>query len=165
MNCYLFLTRRYGYPLSLIGHLNDYKGAVGCKSLFDRLFLHINDTGGDKNSTFFYMNRDFLLEHNNNISQNIGNRHIVVLITCGVLYLFIIDDKEVQDAAGYEYYDVAVANILADVIIMLQKEIPVHIKKGGIFITSGIINMKEEAVKEAFAANSAFVIIEVTYQG
>ena len=76
-----------------------------------------------------------------------------------------IDDKEVQDAAGYEYYDVAVANILADVIIMLQKEIPVHIKKGGIFITSGIINMKEEAVKEAFAANSAFEIIEVTYQG
>lgn len=77
----------------------------------------------------------------------------------------IIDDKEVQDAAGYEYYDVAVANILADVIIMLQKEMPVHIKKGGIFITSGIINMKEEAVKEAFAANSAFEIIEVTYQG
>ena len=77
----------------------------------------------------------------------------------------IIDDKEVQDAAGYEYYDVAVANILADVIIMLQKEIPVHIKKGGIFITSGIINMKEEAVKEAFVANSAFEIIEVTYQG
>ena len=77
----------------------------------------------------------------------------------------IIDDKEVQDAAGYEYYDVAVANILADVIIMLQKEIPVHIKKGGIFITSGIINMKEEVVKEVFAANSAFEIIEVTYQG
>ena len=82
-----------------------------------------------------------------------------------VLQGHIIDDKEVQDAAGYEYYDVAVANILADVIIMLQKEIPVHIKKGGIFITSGIINMKEEAVKEAFAANSAFEIIEVTYQG
>lgn len=77
----------------------------------------------------------------------------------------IIDDKEVQDAAGYEYYDVAVANILADVIIMLQKEIPVHIKKDGIFITSGIINMKEEAVKEAFAANDAFEVVEITYQG
>lgn len=89
-------------------------------------------------------------------------------IPAGLFTVFqgnIIDDKEVQDAAGYEYYDVAVANILADVIIMLQKEIPVHIKKGGIFITSGIINMKEEAVKEAFAANSAFEIIEVTYQG
>ena len=43
------------------------------------------------------MNRDFLLEHNNNISQNIGNRHIVVLITCGVLYLFIIDDISLKN--------------------------------------------------------------------
>ena len=77
----------------------------------------------------------------------------------------IIDDKNVQDIAGYECYDVAVANILADIIIMLQEEIPVHIKKGGIFITSGIINMKEDAVKEAFAANDAFEVIEVTYQG
>lgn len=77
----------------------------------------------------------------------------------------IIDDCKVQDAVGYECYDVAVANILADVIILLQKEIPVHIRKGGIFITSGIINMKEEAVKEAFAANDAFEIVEVTYQG
>lgn len=65
----------------------------------------------------------------------------------------IIDDKTVQDEVKYEYYDIAVANILADVIIMLQKEIPVHIKKNGIFITSGIIDMKEEAVKAAFEAN------------
>ena len=46
----------------------------------------------------------------------------------------IIDDKQVQDKAGYQCYDIAVANILADVIIMLQKEIPVHLKKDGIFI-------------------------------
>ena len=77
----------------------------------------------------------------------------------------IIDDKDVQDAAGYEKYDVVVANILADVIILLQSEVPVHLKKGGIFITSGIINMKEEAVRAAFAANDAFEVIEVTYQG
>lgn len=77
----------------------------------------------------------------------------------------IIDDKEIQDKAGYECYDVAVANILADVIILLQKEIPVHIKNGGIFITSGIINMKEQAVREAFAANDSFEVLEVTYQG
>ncbi len=77
----------------------------------------------------------------------------------------IIDDKAIQDEVGYEKYDVVVANILADVIIMLQKEIPVHLKKGGIFITSGIINLKEEAVKEAFAANDAFEVLEVTYQG
>lgn len=77
----------------------------------------------------------------------------------------IIDDKEVQDWAGYEWCDIAVANILADVIILLQKKIPVHIKHGGIFITSGIINMKEQAVREAFEANDEFEVIEVTYQG
>ena len=77
----------------------------------------------------------------------------------------IIDDKAVQDEVKYEYYDIAVANILADVIIMLQKEIPVHIKKNGIFITSGIIDMKEEAVKAAFEANDAFEIVEITHQG
>ena len=76
-----------------------------------------------------------------------------------------IIDKTVQDEAKYEYYDIAVANILADVIIMLQKEIPVHIKKNGIFITSGIIDMKEEAVKAAFEANDAFEIVEITHQG
>ena len=77
----------------------------------------------------------------------------------------IIDDKAVQEQAGFECYDIAVANILADVIILLQKEIPIHIKKGGIFITSGIINMKEQAVRDAFAANDEFEVVEVTYQG
>ncbi len=77
----------------------------------------------------------------------------------------IIDDRDVQEQAGFEVYDTAVANILADVIILLQKEIAVHIKKGGLFITSGIINMKEQAVLDAFAANDAFEIVEVTRQG
>ena len=83
----------------------------------------------------------------------------------GVIQGNIIDDKAVQDAAGYECYDIAVANILADIIIMIQEEVPVHIKKGGIFITSGIINMKEQAVKDALAKNDAFEILETTYQG
>ena len=77
----------------------------------------------------------------------------------------IIDDKAVQEAAGFERYDVVVANILADIIIMLQKEIPVHMKKGGIFITSGIIDMKEEAVKKAIGENEAFELLEITCQG
>lgn len=77
----------------------------------------------------------------------------------------IIDDKAVKDWAGYDKYDVVVANILADVIIMLVNEIPSHLKQGGYFITSGIINMKEEAVKAAFAACEALEVVEVTYQG
>ena len=71
----------------------------------------------------------------------------------------------VQDWAGYEKYDIVVANILADVIILLVDEIPAHLKKGGYFITSGIINMKEEAVKAAFEANQELEVTEITYQG
>jgi ribosomal protein L11 methyltransferase len=77
----------------------------------------------------------------------------------------IIDDEDVKKEVGFEAYDLVVANILADIIIILQKEIPVHMKKGAIFITSGIINMKEEAVKKAFSENEAFELVEVTYQG
>lgn len=77
----------------------------------------------------------------------------------------IIDDEAVQAEAGTEQYEVAVANILAPVIIMLQGEIAKHIKHGGVFITSGIINTWEDRVKEAFAENDEFEVIETTYQG
>ena len=77
----------------------------------------------------------------------------------------IIDDEKIQKQAGYSCYDIAAANILAPVIILLQKEIPLHLKKGGIFIASGIINTKEEAVKEALSANRELEIVETTYQG
>lgn len=77
----------------------------------------------------------------------------------------IIDDSEIQQQAGLECYDIVVANILAPVIIMLQGEIAKHLKHGGIFITSGIINMKEQDVREAMEANEELEIIETTYQG
>ena len=37
-------------------------------------------------------------------------------------------------------------------------------KKGGIYITSGIINTKEETVREAVEA-AGLKLLEVTYQG
>ena len=77
----------------------------------------------------------------------------------------ILNDPSVQEWAGFGCYDVVVANIMADVIILLVDEIPVHLKQGGLFITSGIINMKEQAVLDAFAKNPAFEVLEVTRQG
>ena len=77
----------------------------------------------------------------------------------------IIDDAAIKEQAGFGVYDIVVANILADVIIMLQKETAPHLKDGGIFITSGIIDMKEQAVLQAFSENPAFEVIEVTHQG
>lgn len=76
----------------------------------------------------------------------------------------LIDDPQIKDAVGYECYDVAVANILADVIIPLQAQIPPHLKPGGIFITSGIIDMKEQEVLDAFASNDAFQVVEINRQ-
>ena len=77
----------------------------------------------------------------------------------------IIDDKRIKDWAGYGKYDLVVANILAPVIILLQKEIAAHMKPGGLLITSGILDQKENAVMEAFLANSQFEVAEVTRQG
>ena len=77
----------------------------------------------------------------------------------------VIDDKKIQDYIGYDKYDVVTANILADIIIPLLSEIAVHMKKGAVIITSGIINMKEKAVMDAFEANESFEVIETTYQG
>lgn len=76
----------------------------------------------------------------------------------------IIDDKEVQDKVGYEKYDIVVANILADVLVPLTPVIIHQLKKGGIYITSGIIDMKEETVVNA-VKEAGLEVLEVTYQG
>ena len=76
----------------------------------------------------------------------------------------IITEKEVQDKVGYECYDIVVANILADVLVPLTPVIVNQMKKGGIYITSGIINDKEETVVEAVKA-AGLEVLEVTYQG
>ncbi len=76
----------------------------------------------------------------------------------------LIDDVELQKQVGEEKYDVVVANILADVIIPMAPVVPARLKKGGIFITSGIINFKEEAVREAIEA-TGLEILEINHQG
>ena len=76
----------------------------------------------------------------------------------------IIDDKKIQDAAGYEKYDIVTANILADVLVPLTPVIVHQLKPGGIYITSGILDVKEEVVKEAVTA-AGLVLVEVTRQG
>lgn len=76
----------------------------------------------------------------------------------------IITDKEIQDRVGYECYDIVVANILADVLVPLTPVIINQMKKGGIYITSGIINDKEQTVVEAVKA-AGLEVLEVTYQG
>lgn len=76
----------------------------------------------------------------------------------------IIDDINIQDAAGYERYDIVAANILADVLVPLTPVIVRQMKPGGVYITSGIIDDKEEVVTEAVRA-AGLEVLEVNYQG
>ena len=76
----------------------------------------------------------------------------------------LITEKEVQDKVGYGCYDIVAANILADVLVPLTPVVRRHLKQGGIYITSGIIDDKEETVVEAVRA-AGFQVLEVTHQG
>ena len=76
----------------------------------------------------------------------------------------IISDRTIQDRVGYDRYDIVTANILADVLVPLTPVIVRHMKRGGIYITSGIINTKEKTVRDAVEA-AGLRILEVTYQG
>ena len=76
----------------------------------------------------------------------------------------LIDDVELQEKVGTEEYEIVVANILADVIIPMAPVIPARLKKGGYFITSGIIDFKENEVKEAIEA-AGMEIVQINHQG
>ncbi len=76
----------------------------------------------------------------------------------------IITEKEVQDKVGYGCYDIVVANILADVLVPLTPVIVNQLKPGGIYITSGIIDDKEQTVVDCVKA-AGLTVLEVTYQG
>jgi ribosomal protein L11 methyltransferase len=119
---------------------------VGAKLGADRIF----GTDIDPNA----VNSAYENAEVNKISRNILN------IVSGD----IISDNTIQQKAGVECYDMAVANILADVIIPLSAEIGQHIKPGGLFISSGIINTKKEQVKAAVLENG-FQILEINEMG
>ncbi len=76
----------------------------------------------------------------------------------------IITDTAVQEKVGKDRYDIVVANILADVLVPLTPVIVHQLKKGSIYITSGIIDDKEQTVVDAVVA-AGLKVLEVTYQG
>ncbi|MDD6550373.1 MAG: 50S ribosomal protein L11 methyltransferase [Lachnospiraceae bacterium] len=72
-------------------------------------------------------------------------------------------DKEVQAKVG-DGYDVVCANILADIIIGMLPAIRKAIKKGGYFLTSGIIDFKEKEVTDELEKNG-FQIKLINHDG
>lgn len=63
-----------------------------------------------------------------------------------------------------ERYDIVVANIMADVIILLTSSVKDFLKEGGLFIASGIINEKREEVIRALEENG-FVLSDSLQRG
>ncbi|MBQ9610083.1 MAG: 50S ribosomal protein L11 methyltransferase [Lachnospiraceae bacterium] len=85
--------------------------------------------------------------------------------TCGNLLDDVNGKAYIEKAIeinGGNKYDIVVANILADVIIPLSAVVRPLIKEGGLFITSGIIDMKEEQVKTALIENG-FTIVDIVH--
>jgi ribosomal protein L11 methyltransferase len=76
----------------------------------------------------------------------------------------LIDDEALREKVGIGEYEIVVANILADVIIPMAPVIPPLLKKGGYFITSGIIDFKEQEVVSAIEA-AGLTVAEVNHQG
>ena len=76
----------------------------------------------------------------------------------------LIDDEDLQKTVGTEEYEIVVANILAGVIIPMAPVIPARLKEGGYFIPSGIIDFKENEVKEAIEA-AGLKVVEINHQG
>ena len=74
----------------------------------------------------------------------------------------VLEDDNLCKQTGFDRFDVVVANILADIIIPLSGVASKYMRKGAIFISSGIINTKEEAVREALLKND-FEIMEVIH--
>ena len=90
----------------------------------------------------------------NHLSEDLGTFYVGNLI----------DDEELQQKVGTEEYEIVVANILADVIIPMAPVIPDRLKKGGYFITSGIIDFKENEVKDAIE-KAGLEVVEINHQG
>ncbi|BDF33395.1 ribosomal protein L11 methyltransferase [Lachnospiraceae bacterium] len=96
--------------------------------------------------------------HENMEANGIGREQYEVMIGN------IIGDSRIQEKVGYGRYDIAAANILADVLIPLTPVILPHLKPGGIYIMSGIIEEKEAAVVEAVEA-AGLAVLEINHQG
>ncbi len=68
-----------------------------------------------------------------------------------------------MDGINYDP-DIIVANLMADLVVMLSPAAAAQLRPGGVYITSGILDIKEDIVKKAIE-DAGFDIIEVLADG
>ena len=76
----------------------------------------------------------------------------------------VISDADFRYKVGEHKFDMVLANIFAEIIIPLSGVVKEMMKPGALFITSGIIDEREEDVRKALTENG-FEIMEVTHSG
>lgn len=76
----------------------------------------------------------------------------------------IADDPKTQQEVGFQKYDIAVANIIAEILSDITPAVPAALKDGGIYITSGILREREQIVLEA-AEKAGFEVKEINHMG
>ena len=76
----------------------------------------------------------------------------------------IVNNEDIQNRAGVGSYDIVVANILAEVLTAITPVVPLMLKDGGVYITSGILNEKENIVIEAME-KAGLTVLDVSRQG
>ena len=75
-------------------------------------------------------------------------------------YMIGSEEYKQKLLAEHKKYDIIVANILADVIIPLSEVVIPYMHQDSIFISSGIIHTKAEAVREALLKNHYDILEE-----
>ena len=97
------------------------------------------------------------------VALKLGAKHVLGtdLDPCAVPA--VAENKEANQIVD-ETFDMVIGNILADVLIPLTPVIVNQMKKGAYYITSGILDVKEEVVVEAVKA-AGLTVVEVTHQG
>ncbi len=76
----------------------------------------------------------------------------------------LINDPQIQKEVGEDGYEIVVANILPDVLIPLTPVAARCVKKGGVYITSGIIEGREDSVVKAME-EAGLEVVDVSALG
>lgn len=76
----------------------------------------------------------------------------------------MIDDRKICGEVGKERYDIVFSNILAEVLVPLAPAAAAAMKTGALWITSGILEGRQQSVKDA-AAEQHLTLIEESRQG
>ena len=76
----------------------------------------------------------------------------------------VVTNESLKESLGTGY-DVVVVNILAEVINMMLPTLDTYLKKDGILIMSGILDSREQLIKDAISANQNLTYLETTHDG